>query len=249
MSLIEVVMATVLLGMIATTVFGALSYTMGAQVREQRMLASAEVANRMMLQYLDDSKNMPDSSLPVQYGRDFYRWSLSERSARIVPAKADVAEARQRRGSLSLDRFKAVTVQVWLSERSGGGAQPGTGPQYALTRIVDPAMVFRNPDSMDNLLKRPGGIDEILKMFSGGAAGRDAFVGSTQPSTTTGRSTPSSTFGAGSGPAQPTKVGPASERKGQVEPGKRIRKGGRSSGVDAEDKRSSPARTGKGGSR
>lgn len=248
MSLVEVVMAMVLLGIIATTVFGALSYTMGAQIREQRMLASAEVANRMMLQYLDDNKNMPDSSLPVQYGRDFYRWSLSERSARLVPAKAEVAEARQRRGSLSLDRFKAVTVKVWLSERSGGGVTPGNGPEFTITRLVDPAMVYRNPDSMDNLLKRPGGIDEILRMFQGNTAGASFSSGSSSSSptpTTTGRAASSSTFGAGAAPA-PVKRGAVGESKNQPERGKRVPKTGRSSGQDREDKRS-PQRTTKGG--
>lgn len=201
MSLLEVVAAVVLLTLVGGTVLTTLSAAMSSQVRQQRRLAAAELANRLMIQYLDDENSMPDANLPVQYGQEFYRWELRTRPASIRVARIEAESTRAQRGGLSLDRFKAVTVSVWLSERSGGTRErEGGAPGWSLTRLVDPTYVFRNPDSLDNLLKTPGGIERLLQQFQGATPGGTVERGTTPaPRSPAGSGTGGTGSGRGSG--------------------------------------------------
>jgi hypothetical protein len=135
-----------LLGIVAATVYGAFNSIMGAQRRQQHRLNAMELANRLILQYLDESSSMPASGLPILYGRERYRWDLREIPVRLVPTRPEVAEERASAAPISVDRMQAIAVRVWLSEESGGtSVYDTTFPAVALTRLMDP-IALRNPD-------------------------------------------------------------------------------------------------------
>lgn len=165
LTLIEAVAAITLLAVLAATVLSSLSGMIKAQTRQLQRLGAGEIANRLMLQYLDDPQTMPAEGLPVAYDGARYRWQLAKSSARLTPAVAGDSS----RGGLSLDRLGTVTIRVWLSEESGGSATFGLAgvPNYTLTRVVDPTYVFRNPDSLDNMIKNPQRMREFQEMFTG----------------------------------------------------------------------------------
>ena len=200
LTLIEAVAAITLLSVLAAMVLTSLSGMLRAQTRQLQRLGAGEIANRLMLQYLDDPQTMPAEGLPVAYDGARYRWQLAKSSARLTPAVAGDGS----RGGLSLDRLGTVTIRVWLSEESGGSQTfgPAGVPSYALTRVVDPTYVFRNPDSLDNMIKNPQRMREFQEMFTGVEQG--GFINRRDGSTTRpGSGTPSKP--AGSLTSQPTK--------------------------------------------
>ncbi len=152
LTLLEVVLASALLGMMAAVILGTISAIWGWQGRQQESLGAAEVANRLMLTYLDDSTEMPPSNLPVAYGPYRFHWEMKRTPVKIRDPEdlpPDVASKRAEKTVRSgLDRIEFVTVKVWLSEETGGtlNLEEGT-PHALLERLVDP-LAFRNPDSI-----------------------------------------------------------------------------------------------------
>ena len=75
-------MASILLGIASAMIFSAVGQMWVGQRRQQQLLGASEVANRIILQYLDDRTHLPRQSEPIAYGRFDYRWSL--RVERVV---------------------------------------------------------------------------------------------------------------------------------------------------------------------
>lgn len=164
-SLMEVVVAVATLALVASTVVGAMGYLYARQRVEQQRLGAAELANRLVLSYLDDANAMPSQSVPIPYADASYRWSLAvddiglEESASVARAK----RASTRRMSLKIDRLKQITIRVWLDERSGGSyTYEPRGPRAVLTRLYDPLNIARNPDSAQRLFDTDAGFTDIV---------------------------------------------------------------------------------------
>lgn len=188
MSFLEVVLALAILAMIAATSLAAISAITGQARAARHKLAATELANRLILQYMDDPTRMPRAELPIEYARERYRWSLREGSVSMVPVVAP--EERTTNGPRRMDRFKTVSVQVWLSEESGGRMVPDEGtPGAVLTRLMDP-YALRNPDAIDRLVGDKERLREFLDAFSGGA-----------PSAPPSEAPPGRNSGAGARPA------------------------------------------------
>lgn len=174
MTLLEVVLAIATVALLCSTVLGAVTYMHQVELRQTHQLATAELANRIMLQYLDDKTAMPSPITPLEYGAHRYRWSLSESpvgfEAVEVPEAAAQGQGRPPRNAIPPEkRYKIITVRVWLSEESGGAMQIEQGlAQAQISRLID-LLAFRNPDSAENLLKQPGGMQQLLEAL--GAAG------------------------------------------------------------------------------
>jgi hypothetical protein len=189
LTLLETVAAVVLLSLLAAAVLGALSNVVAQQTRQQRRVQAMELANRLMLQYLDDPNLLPSRSLPVAYGKERFRWDAAETPTRLVPALAEVAAEREQRSALIVNRIKVVTLRVWLSEESGGSMGPDDSvPSATLTRLVDPvAALYRNPDTMAAILADDKRKREILAQFTDTAAGglvnRPTNAGGPRPTT------------------------------------------------------------------
>lgn len=175
---LESILGVVLLGLVAASLAGAVSFMHNTQIRLERRLGAAELANRLILQLIDDRESLPSRSLPVEYNGALYRWSLDEQPVRFVTQNPGVAAdaASGPGGGVSLDRIQLVTVRVWLAAESGGSySYSAEVPGVIITRLVDP-LAFSNPDSLETLLEQPGGIDRLMQLLmqledgSGGGA-------------------------------------------------------------------------------
>jgi hypothetical protein len=167
LTFLEVVAAVALLGVVAASLLGLLAFLGGSQSREAQQLAAAELANRLVLMYLDDPTAMPPGRDPIAYGPAQYRFEYREEPLQLEEAKPEGRTATRTQSPLSNARFVQLTVRVWLSERSGGSREPGAGaPGATLTRIMDP-IAMRNPDSVANIMSDPARMQEYVRRMGG----------------------------------------------------------------------------------
>jgi Tfp pilus assembly protein PilV len=157
-SFLEVVFAMIVLAMTVATLATGVNAIANQQGRSRQLLNCAEIANRLIIQYLDDRKALPSEDLTIPYGDEFYRYrkNVTRVAATLDETVERNLEAYQnRQPGADPDRLKKVVITVWLSERSGGGRLPDMGaPQQTLVRVVDPyAFGRRSPDSLRNLLQ------------------------------------------------------------------------------------------------
>lgn len=170
-SFLEVVFATVVLAMAVATMAASVRAISLQQSRSQHLLACAELANRLIIQYLDDEKSLPPSGLTVAYGQSEYRWrrSVTRVEATLEDSLSRAIEdaVQTREGAQSPDRLRKVAMTVWLSEKSGGASLPDAGaPQVTIVRLVDPLAFYRRPpDSLQNLIQN--GADQLLERIYG----------------------------------------------------------------------------------
>lgn len=175
LTFLETLFAAAMLALVAAAVFGAISFVLGRQLQEQRTLAAYELANRLVLQYLDDPDQLPDPSLPLEYGKDRFRWELNVDAVTVTAVSEASKDPADTRRSM-LDRVKQVSVRVWLGEESGGSLafEPDSPmPKAALTRIMYP-MAFRNPDAFDRLINSDAGRRRLFDDMSGGSGSTPA---------------------------------------------------------------------------
>ncbi|MBC7771264.1 MAG: type II secretion system protein [Pyrinomonadaceae bacterium] len=151
MTLIEVVVSVLILGLITAAVAGAMSYTLGQQAYSNVRLGAYEVANRLVIQFLDDDSVMKDiRGKPIDYGNRKYRW---EYYVEKVEMKMKPNEPGSNRASPNnLGRFELVTVRVWLdrNEVEAVGGVKDVPPLAELSRLLDP-IAPRNIDAMNRL--------------------------------------------------------------------------------------------------
>jgi len=170
MSLLEVALATTLLGIASAMIFSAVGQMWAGQRRQQQTLGAAEVANRLILQYLDDFTQLPRRSTPIPYGGYSYRWSLHEENVELQTPDGLSSEAMstlaERRDRSNRSSPKSITVHVWLSEEqaNGGVIASAQTPEFVLTRLMDP-MAPRNPDSFGKSISNP---NLSNRLFGGG---------------------------------------------------------------------------------
>lgn len=160
---LEAVLASVLLAMVASTLAGSVAFMTRSQTRMDQKIGAAELANRLVLQYIDDRDSLPDKALPIEYDVHLYRWTLEEAPVEFVFDNV-VADSSGGVGSgASLGRIKLITIRVWLSADSGGSlAYSSEVPNCTITRLIDP-LAFNNPDSLETLLNQPGGIERLFE--------------------------------------------------------------------------------------
>ena len=176
LTLLEVVLAVVMLGMVATSVMSAVAFVLGTEGRSRKILAATEVANRLILTHLDDKKNMPSRAAPIDYGpyRFTYDVDISTVSMELSSAARDNASRTNTSGgnasATSLSRFKLVTVNVYVGEeRSVGGVDKGE-QLASLSRIFDPTAV-RNADVMSRFNDDPTRLSELIGEITGTSTG------------------------------------------------------------------------------
>lgn len=178
MTLLEVVLAAVLISLATATIAGAVGLAERSQSVQADRLAAVEVANRLMLMYVDEAAQFKTpGAIPYEIGygnnerQRMFHWDMDETPVRFELGDA----ARENAGNDNplLQRVKQVTVRVWLSESSGGASSWTTDvPNATLTRLIDP-LNFDNPDKaarlgddrnmaqlMEDLLRATGGVYE-----------------------------------------------------------------------------------------
>lgn len=175
MTLLEVLAATAMLSLIAGVMALTISFVVGSQRRSERLLAASEIANRLLLMYLDDKSAMPTESLPIAYGNDDYRYRLAESQVQVVesPQVREVKRELSRQSPIRTDRMRQIAVTVWLAEDSGGSREfDPLVPSRTLIRLYDPLAVDRNPDSAEWLINREGGVEELMREVLGSLDGQ-----------------------------------------------------------------------------
>lgn len=169
MTFLEAVLASALLGVVSMAVFSALNYLVLQQKRAEQIAGAAEVANRVVIMYLDNPRDMPQGGRPIPYGRHQYRWTYE-----AAPIEVFDPNATDEPAPLSLTRLQELTVSVWLHEDSGGAFTPDAGtPGIVVKRMLDP-LATRNPDSFRRAIEDGGFIDGI----TGGDGGTPRSGGS-----------------------------------------------------------------------
>ena len=169
MSFLEAVLASALLGIVSMGVLSSLNYLVLQQKRAEQIAGAAEVANRVVVMYLDAPTNMPPGGEPIAYGRHLYRWAYAAQ-----PIDVFDPNATDQPTPLSLTRLQELTVSVWLHEDSGGDFSPDAGtPGIVVRRMLDP-LATRNPDSFERALDS----GEFLEGITGGASGARRSGGS-----------------------------------------------------------------------
>ena len=174
LTLIEVVLAVLLLGLAATAVMSSVAFVLGTEGRGRKIAAAFEVANRLVLQQLDDPKLMPPPGSPVEYNDQYtFAWDM-ELTPVTMQLSARSAAAAPANSQSFLSRFKIVTINIYeAQERSAGGVSAGEH-LATLSRVYDPTAV-RNPDAMDRV--GTDRIREMLNEITGGVAAQGAPTG------------------------------------------------------------------------
>jgi uncharacterized membrane protein YgcG len=171
---LEIVAGSVLLAIVGAGIFSMLNSMVASQWRQQQQLAASELASRMMILYLDDSFEMPNRSQRLDWGEYRFRWDYREEPMEFLEIGKD-SRSTKRTSGLTQDRYKLITVRVWLSEESGGNAGfSELIPHAVITRPLDP-FAIRNPDAFERLTQDPARYAEYIAMMSGQTpAGRGA---------------------------------------------------------------------------
>lgn len=165
LSLLEVTLAVVMLTGVATSIMSAIAYVERADARDRKRLAAHEIANRLVLQWLDDNKQMPEPWLPIAYG-DRYQFFFE---LSVTPAIMELNET-QGHGETTLqglDRYRIVAVRVFDADETDP-RRPVRGPELALMwRIYDPSAA-RNPDAIKRFGENPENVLELINLILGG---------------------------------------------------------------------------------
>ncbi|MFZ4573453.1 MAG: prepilin-type N-terminal cleavage/methylation domain-containing protein [Phycisphaerales bacterium] len=179
LTFVEVLCAVGILALAAAAMLSASSAVMNGQSRGLKRLGAAELANRLMLQYLDDEESLPSETAPIEYGRDTYRWT--KRVSGLLLESAVPQDPQRSGGAMSLDRLQAVTFTVWNTDEVRGlvSREDGT-PSYSITRIVDPVFgQLRNPDTRARIMDDPVLRQRFIDMITG--RGAQGTSGKTPP--------------------------------------------------------------------
>lgn len=183
MTMLEVVFAVVLLGLVATSAASLFGLLTRLHTDNNQRAAAYELASRIILQHLDDPKEVPSESVALPYGPWRFRFDLDEQPVRMV-VKQTEASARTA-DKIPMNRFKMITVRVWIVAEGTEWSSDTAGEEMAsLTRIYDPlsAMLFRNPDARERRMQRPEELQTIMRMMAEGAGGAAGGPGGGSPS-------------------------------------------------------------------
>lgn len=165
LTILEVVLAVVMLGLVAAAVTSAISAIETMSARNRRVLAAHELANRLVLQWLDNRKDMPPSSRPLDYGPYSFMWDSQVDT--VVMKINDTQRRVSGSTPQALDRFELFTVTIFDAEGEGPQYRPGP-PIATLSRMYDIAAA-RNPESAQNIQDMEI-LQEIIRKIGGGAS-------------------------------------------------------------------------------
>lgn len=167
LTFLEVVLATVILASMAAVVMTALNLILAQSERQIAKLGAMELANRLMIIFLDDENEFKRQPKDLEFEGRWYRWVSKESDVTVVP----VVDGESVTAIRSAERLRNVDVNVWLAARSGGSDAADEGvPSARVVRLVD--IIYMNPDSVDNSISTPEGqrrLVELVTRRQGGA--------------------------------------------------------------------------------
>lgn len=170
MTMVEVLLATLLLAMIGAVVSSVLSQVqLGEQSRAVRLNAY-EVANRLLLQYVDDAKVLDPYSAYVdpETGRAF-RWTVDELPLSIEePPNSVVARPERKEARNMLDATVLLDARVYEAVEDGVGGYVYGRELARLTRAFNPMpLTSANPDALRREFDKPDALPKLLELMTG----------------------------------------------------------------------------------
>lgn len=167
-SFLEAVLAAALLGIIAAAIFSVLSYVYASDRDDATRLGAAEVANRIIITYLDDETSIRKLPDIIDYGVRQYKWDLEEDNVRIEEPNrsARVTAGRQGATPNALVKLKEVRVTVWEYDGTNASLEPGTTSGVRLNRLVNP-IAYRGSDGVTRMLSSTERITRMMQNLTG----------------------------------------------------------------------------------
>lgn len=177
--MLEVVLASVMLAMVSATIATAVAQINRAERLRHQRLAAYEVANRVLLQHMDDAEELARQPAVTRQHGWLFRFSVEEEPVEIealdgldrsaLPTDAtEIARAAargQERGEIRdmlRKHLKLLRVRVYRAEQAGGGAAIGREQLAEMTRLYNPLlMLFRNDDTRERAMQQ----DRLLRLL------------------------------------------------------------------------------------
>lgn len=179
LTFLEVVLATVILASVVAVTMTALNVIYGQSERQMAREGAMELANRLMIIFLDDENELKRQPRSLEFEGRRYNWSSREDAVGVLP----VIEGESARAIKSAERLRNVEINVWLAQGSDGSDQPDpAAPSARVVRLVD--VIYMNPDSVANTMSSDEGIrgiiDRVMRTHNGSTAPRSPAPGTTQ---------------------------------------------------------------------
>ncbi|MFG0258590.1 MAG: hypothetical protein ACF8GE_11870 [Phycisphaerales bacterium JB043] len=143
LSLLEVILATSLLGTVSSIMVSTFSSLQSESVRQQHRLNATEVAHNLIIQYLHNPNEMPDESLRIEKGTSYYRYVLEEEIL-TEQSRRNRVQVRRARNAQTLsqnERLGAGLVMITIHvyhHIDGDALRQGGDVIVSLSRIFDP---------------------------------------------------------------------------------------------------------------
>jgi type II secretory pathway pseudopilin PulG len=160
---LEAILGLALVGILGGAIFGVLGYAWRIEIEARQTLAAAEIANRVLISYIDDPTSTAKLPELIDYEQVRYRWSLNVTPTIIRDA---FPEARTSRSGApanteALESMELVTVTAWLDDGSSASIAPGRTPTFQLERVINPFQ-YRGNDTLERLLESPERQNRLL---------------------------------------------------------------------------------------
>lgn len=212
MSLIEVIMASMLLAIIASSVVGGIATVIAGDARNQQRLEALELANRLLLQYLDDKAALPPQERQIEQGRGTYRWVLRETPVQIsMPDECVIDKPVDGPGGRTIEKLELLSVSVYAGVADGMGGFTYGERLCTLSRMYHPlSVIYRNPDKMVRLAADPAAMLEMMMALTDGGTTSRTTPGAGNTGGGGGGSRGGATTGGGGGGSGKPATGPSS---------------------------------------
>lgn len=171
LTFLEVVLATVILASVVAVTMTALNFIYGQSERQIAREGAMELANRLMIIFLDDENEFKRQPHSLDFDGRRYNWSSREDAVGVVP----VIDGESARAIKSAERLRNIQIDVWLADGTDANDQPSpAAPSARVVRLVD--VIYMNPDSVANTMSSDEGIrgiiDRVMRNHGGSTAPR-----------------------------------------------------------------------------
>lgn len=170
MTMVEVLLATLLLAMIGAVVSSVLSQVrLGEQSRAVRLNAY-EVANRLLLQYVDDAKKLDPYAAYIDPETErAFRWTVDEVPVSIEePPNSAVARPERKEARNMLEATVVLDARVYEAIPDGVGGYLYGRELARLTRAFNPMpLTSANPDALERYFSDKDALPKLLELMTG----------------------------------------------------------------------------------
>lgn len=165
---LEAILGMALVGILGGAIFGVLGYAWRIEIEARQTLAAAEIANRVLISYIDDPTSTAKLPELIDYEQVRYRWSLNVTQTLLRDSFPDARTDREGAPSSSeaLESMELVTVTAWLDDGSASSIAPGRTPTFELERVINPFQ-YRGNDTLERLLQSPERQNRLLLQMIG----------------------------------------------------------------------------------